>query len=112
MPSGQRSAAIATPLIRGTVAIASRAQGFSVWLRSQSAGTTVRVLAMANVGTPEQISATFPESIVPTAVWSRFDFRFDQLARFPLGNLDQIVFEISGNGPSLIGFDDLEWTGI
>jgi hypothetical protein len=108
---GQRSAAVATSLLRGPAAMSQRAEGFSVWLRAEPAGATANVLALAHSGTPGQVSASFPGKFTLAETWTRFDFRFDLLPRFPLGALDRIVFEISGEGPSRIWIDDLEWAG-
>ena len=110
--TGQRSAAVATPLVRGLTALRVSAHGFSVWLRGSAAGINIRVLAMAHAGTDRQISAAFPGTVAPLETWTRFDFRFDQLEGFPLGALDQIVFEIVGQGPCSVRFDDLEWLGL
>lgn len=111
IPSGKRSAAVATTRLRGWHFRQQNATGLRLWLKASVRDTKVRFKLTSNSQSnrAEVAPSTREATIGPT--WQLVELPLSSFAVTTPGDIDRFSLEFVNEGPVHIHIDDVELTG-
>jgi hypothetical protein len=107
IPSGQRSITVATTRLRGWFLQEHRAAGIELWMRTRGNTGAAAFELMANAFSTNQVIARRADATLIGPRWSKIELPFSRFPKFPLGDLDMISIELTGEPGTEFLLDDV-----
>jgi len=111
VPSGKRSATVATTRVRGWQLQREGATGLRVWLRAREGTGRARCTLLAHAFATNQVVGVWPSLVRLTERWQKVELPFRALPRLSLGAVDLFAIEFIADGPRDFLIDDLQLLG-